>query len=297
MTYYLGEEIPAYEYKEEGSIEEIMQFYPIFKGEELAYFAIIAEDEDGGHVQISDVFVSELKQQKTNMGNIAFVYDTKGCYIISDGKVFCAKTYEIENPYRGRLDFTDEDILQQVKLLQAGKLVKKEIINIDAAAESKGLTAYLNVPFVSQEPPSNLCWAASVACIGNYLTGYSYTAPYIALYVYGSYYNQGATLSTALNALLSKYSINYIFSSATSAPSDSLIYNNLSAGYPVYSIWTWYSGSHATVIKAISTGTYVIVMDPEYGMSTAYKASGVYKYYSGYSGVQLKLCGYGAKTY
>ena len=154
-------------------------------------------------------------------------------------------------------------------------------------------SATLSVSVVSQLPYSNICWAASVACIGNYLTSSSYTAVDVAKTVYGTNFNQTASAETALGALKNIYGVGYTYH--VSVPSDDTIYNNLSKGYPIYSLWSYSSGNHATVIRGVLTNSYVMVMDPEFGFTTAWKNSGVYSYVSGYSGVTLELFAYGSK--
>ena len=73
------------------------------------------------------------------------------------------------------------------------------------------------------------------------------------------------------------------------------LYNNINGGYPVLGKWNRPNGIHFAVIRGISTGSHVLVMDPEYGFNYADKSSGVYSYVSGYCGETLTLTGYGAK--
>ncbi len=268
--------------------------YPIFRSGSVVLFAYeIQQGNDQPIIQLTECFTKELTKYCTTDDRIALLYDAKKCYILSTNGAteLCTFSYSVDS----RSDYSTSitsDALTYSKVVYT-ELVGKSPLNYSHTAGVARSSASLIVPFVSQNPPSNICWAASIACIGNYLTSYSITAISIAQSVYGSNWNQGASTSTALDALYNVYWIRYSYY-ANTAPTDSRIYNNISGGYPVYSRWRWTNGYHAGVIRGIETGSYVLVMDPEYGFIVANKSSTVYSYVSGYSGVTLTLAGYGS---
>lgn len=180
--------------------------------------------------------------------------------------------------------------------MELNSLNEIETINLSGRVSQRATNASksLGVSYVSQNPPSSICWAASMACIGNYLTSYSYSAKTFAQKVYGtSDWNKAASTATAVSGLKNVYGVSYI--AGVGRPSTSKIQSNINAGYPVYATWSYSGGRHATVVRGYSEISSIYVMDPEFGFTTAtYKLSG-FQYVSGYSGVTLTLDGYAAK--
>lgn len=296
----LGTPFYSYEYKDNTYEKTSYAWYPIIENNSIKSF-VLQNIQNANDVQLTDCYVSELNKYYLDHTAIALIYDANACYAASSNGLakigefgYIVKERDTIEAPGNVIDLYSENIEMHVpgEKVSSTEIMgaKKNVKRLNATASEANLT----VPFVSQNPPSNICWAASVACIGNYLTSNSYTAKDIAQSVFGNSWNQAATISTAMTALKSKYNVSYTKIGGT-APSDSKIYNNISAGYPVYSTWKWTNGSHATVIRGIKTGSYVFLMDPEYGYNVANKTSGVYSYTSGYSGVKLTLSGYGTK--
>lgn len=169
-----------------------------------------------------------------------------------------------------------------------------EISSIDALASSLSQSArsVIQVGYVTQNPPSNICWAACVASIANYRNGGSKTAKSVAQAYYGSSYNKGLP-NTMFPAVLSANGASgYTYYS--SWPSDSTINSNLDSGYPLVGILSVNGNTqstHAVVVSGCTTLISILVMDPEFGFTTAAKFGSSYAYSSGYSGASLRTIG------
>ena len=131
------------------------------------------------------------------------------------------------------------------------------------AALTAPISYNLNTPVVPQYS-FNICWAASAASIGNYLTtGADKTAVQVATWLNGSNFNQGATVYEALLALEGIYSLNCsdLYYAFDFDFIKSEIYNN---GHPIYTAFVEGTGSgdmrHAVFIDGYtdySSGSYI----------------------------------------
>ncbi|MBM6669003.1 C39 family peptidase [Lacrimispora saccharolytica] len=287
----LGEEIYSYEYVN-GNVEKMdYHVYPIFINGTLSMFAYRVPNENGEYdIQLTEALVDELRA--SNSGEeIALLYDAKHCFMVTKNTMTPLVEFSQIVDDRDRVESDDitRDQMEFNVLHASDTLSPQESVSQRSTKASKSLS----VPFVSQNPPSSICWAASMACIGNYLNSASYSAQTVAQKVYGSNWNRGATISTAVNALRSTYGISYAVGAGR--PSLSKIELNINSGYPVYSTWSYSGGSHATVIRGYTSVSSIYVMDPEFGFTTATNKLSGFQYVSGYSGVTLTLSGYASK--
>lgn len=305
----VGNEINSYEYT--NSALKILDYkiYPLSYNQKLIAFAIKYNTSDS--IQITTNLVNEVSANINSDIPFALIYDRNSCYIYTEKElILLHNTQEV----------SDRDDLNNVS---DKAFLKQSILNVYAPNESlenytnntyspldpstsTSATDYLNatssyspayitcsVSFVSQNPPSDYCWACCDACIGNSITGKNYTGINVATALWGSDYNHGASGDTAMVVLNSLYDTTYIYHS--SVPSDSVIYNSISNKKPLYSSWSFTGGSHATVIYGINTTNgYIYVMDPEYGFESALFSGSTYTFTSLHSGVKLTLTGYGA---
>lgn len=307
---YVGSPISAYELV--GGHAEILPsvFYPVISGSDILFFII---DNDGALTVFVDVegsFTSGLSEVSDTNERVALLYDSTGCYAVSNSTARKITTFGQEIAYRD--SFTDAN---QVAACVASENLILSTVSPKARIQRQRLTTVNNlstlsvnreitdvslyVSFVSQlinGNSSNICWAASIACIGNYLTDYSYTAVEVAQMFFSDHdYNHGVGIPNIGAAMYQSYGVYYRYY-AQSAPDDSLLITNLNAGYPVYSSWSWmYNnqyGSHATVIRGIQQSTdCVFLMDPEYGFYVADRSSDTYSY-TNVNGLVLTLDGY-----
>lgn len=301
---YLGEPIFAYELRDDCLYELDYSFYPITSNGQILFFAI----KDSIGVSLSQGLVKELSVFVDNSVDVALVYDKYSCYALTYDRVELLCTFSEPVAYRS----TFEDELQilnystaaniQFAPISAQQSLSANLTISPPRAQNKLASAgradvALIVPFVTQNPPSSLCWAASIACIGNYLTGSSYTAAQIAQFHYGNSTTTPPALTTIYSILNNRYGVYYYYTSS-SAPNDLTIVENISNGFPLYARWGYSGGNHAGVIRGIyQSVSCVFVMDPEYGFSVAYKSSGNYSYVSAYSAVTLTLNGVVAEWY
>ncbi len=289
--------INSYECSNQKIVEIPVKTYPVLISDKLAYFAVITDTGNGDHsIQITECYVDVLGKDTTCYNNLTLVYDDSACYLIefTSGEVRKIFIYP-EIPERDSFDPTT--MLNTIKNISEAQNDYKSGQEIHLSlCNTKGVrsAAQLYVPWVPQTG-QHTCWAASVACIGNYLTSYWHSEQYIAQSVFGTDWDYPASIDVALGALYSEYIVSYPYYAYTSVPTDTRMYNNISNGYPVYSRWVYSGTGHACVIRGISTGSYVMVVDPAFGNTTAYKSNGTYSYYSSVYGYTLTMAGYGAK--
>lgn len=288
---YLASPIPVYEYIDNSLSKMRISYYPLFSAGELAAFAIWDESSDS--FSITAALVPETKALISTNSSQAFVYDRDSCFLLMDGAYHHLLDSEMVTESRNDLDdcipaddvpCSDNNALQAVPFSDIMPLA---------------VTATCNVSYVTQNGATNYCWAATVACIGNYLTGKSKTAIEIAKSYWGTNYNKSLEPSIAVNVLKSQYNKSYTYKSYV--PTDSTLYNNLISGYPLYGrmINPNSAQTHAVTIYSYSmTGGYIAVMDPEYSYGIVVYSkytSGVgyrYGYTSPASGNDLYLCEY-----
>ena len=107
-------------------------------------------------------------------------------------------------------------------------------------AENEDLSKDIILNYVTQQPYEYICWAASIACITNYIRGTSYTAVEIAQDCLGSNFNQKLGFP-AITDLLNEYLDDAAYYTGAENLFDSHIMGNLSQGYPLlgvfYSEW------------------------------------------------------------
>lgn len=296
-TFSIGESIPTYEYVNGSLVHTSFYMYPIFSNGNLLFFAIEIFGEGSGDVswQLTPCYVDDISKYENSAEPIALIYDTSNCYIVSDDSANLIYTFC--EPVSNRSEFTDET--QVCAVVAASGISQGEVI---ASQTITSITAkagvMLNkVPFIGQSPFKNLCWAASVAMVGQYKTGSKQLVSYIAQQVY-PIGNFDLTLDlTGTRGILNKiYSIGYNNYSESAVPSDDLMTRNLANSNPLITRWSGSSKSHCMVIRGIeSSPASVYIVDPEVGYATVQKKSGKYQYV-GKNGGTFTLGGYVCKN-
>lgn len=224
------------------------------------------------------------------LDEFAVIYDVQSSYLY-DG-VRLIKLRDVGITVESRVEVTEENLLDAAIVLN--NIDTDYVLEYTTNVSNARTPVYYscNVSFVSQNPPSNICWAASAACIANYLRGTNYTAVSVARGWFGTNYNQLLELGYE-DDVLAQCGVSYTYKHQV--PSGGVIFNNIYNGYPVQATFRWTSGSeigyHDVVIYGInSIAGYLYVMDPEFGFSsTTYTASIGHRYVSEYSGVTLTL--------
>ena len=289
---YLGNAFPVYEY-ENGNLNEVtFKFYPLYIQNELVAVAI-ANRVDGEQcsAQISRRIAFDINQAGAEINDeVCCVYDAEGLKLLCNGK-FNLLSKTIDNHFC--------EILSPNDIVLTGKTAKlasdRVALSTDLMIEYTSLQAQnyyaVTVTSVSQNYPTyqHLCWAASVACIGNKIKSKSKTAYNVACAYRPGNPDQAGYTSDAVSALSSIYGVSYYGYSAR--PSDTRILTNITDGYPIYGQFTGGYISHAVVIYGISvTGGYISIMDPftpgKYTIYSAYDSTNVcytYAYISPYA--------------
>lgn len=277
----------AYDYTD-GGIVYNSEFIPLLYRDELVAWVIKTEDSI---YQFSTALVDEINEILVNNMQFAIIYDIDTSYLY-DGE-YLYPLAEVSLLVEDRVELENAQVLEAFEVL-LGCINNSTDLQYTSTINNARTPIYYscNVSFVTQEPPSNMCWAASAACIANYLNGTNLTAADVAKSWYDttiySEYNYGLTIGLQ-DDVLEEYGIDYIY--RNQVPSDGIIFDNIYNGYPVQATFEWSNGYHDVVIYGINTiGGYIYIMDPEFGFCEAtYELYGGYTYVSGYSGVTLTL--------
>lgn len=145
-----------------------------------------------------------------------------------------------------------------------------------------------------------LCWAATTACIVNYVKDTNYDAQDVLV--------KCGDIATGPNygmdrkdmpKVFQRYGMSYQYKNYV--PTISIIEKNIKNDYPMFGSFYWgksYNnpeGGHSGTIYGCTTSNQdsslncIYVMDPQYGAETAMYSSGTYKYIAGSSGYAVWL--------
>lgn len=256
--------------------------YPITENHELIAFAI----NNDGKFQISTGLVQDINNTVDTNTPFALIYDKKGCYLYSADRFALLKETSLKDTSRSVLDVNNVTV--DTNNLELSALIDSRSLGYTNLFQAKASCEECPVDFVSQNPPSNICWAAVIASIANYCNGTSLTAVSVAQAFYGaSNYDRGINDSVA-PSIFDDYDLSYTYKNQK--PSDNVMLGNIQDDYPIYGSFTWSGGRHGGVIYGINViGGYIYIMDPESGFTSASASSSGYKYVSDYSNVTLTL--------
>lgn len=286
----IGSAINAYEYTEDG-FQEIIKFYPLYYNSEIVALSTTTDDE---HYQIETALANKIAQ--SGIENVAIIYDAENCYLY-DGSDFIL-VFDGLTTFEGRaLLFNSRDVADTSKLLLTG-LYQSENLDYYLPLDNRASSIYrCNVLYITQQPYNNLCWAASTACITNYVKGRALTTEMVAREFYNSsvILDQAQSPETVEALMNNKYNLNYKYKNQR--PSDSTILTNIKNNYPIYGSFFWYDSknnlyAHGTTIFAIDLmDGYISVMDPITGAYTAYYNNnyGTYTYIPSYNATTFTL--------
>lgn len=282
----IGNEIKVYEVERDNTlIEAEYSLFPIFVNGTIKYTICKGE----GVVQISSEFANDINKHKNE--HISIVNDKQAVYIFKQETKGIIKILNISEPVdtRGILDVANIPNNVNANMVEPIYDATYKLTHVAIKSDSIIPTITLAAPVVLQKY-SNICWAASVASVGNYLTKKSYSAVDVAKGYLGKDFNHSKTLEDSKNALKKMYNISYKHYSYNTPPDEMKIYNNLSAGYPLIGRWKTSSSTHQTVIRGIKhTSGCIYVMDPEQGYVIAYGNGNKFSYY--YKSIKVTLIG------
>lgn len=270
----VGNAIKSYEYID-GKFSFMRDYYPLFSEGSLVAFAI---DTNNGQFQVETKLSKSVELLDKQCA--ALIFDRNSCFVW-DGESL-DKIADFGEIVVGRDSLAMDD---------DSTFIGVEVVDINSSSSlgyiqkpsSRATAFYLNLGYVTQQPYTDLCWAASIASITNYYHGTSYNAVQIADR-YSSGFRGPLSFSAAVSFLRTVSGKAY--TAYTSAPSESIIENNMARGHPIFGYFTvsGQSYSHAGTVYGIDTvRNFISVMDPMSGPVTA-NSSGFFYSYVSYSG-------------
>ena len=284
----VGNEIKLYEYTTVGFVE-LRSSYPLFYQGEIVALAI---ETDVQQYQIA----AEIGQliNELQLESLAVVYDRVGVYAYDGQRFYLLKENPLEVENRLSVSIGSVPDTTAITVSNLGNGIPLNYVSNPNNNTRSGVMASCAINHVSQLPYKNICWAAVIASIVNFRNGTNLTAAKVAQNYYGlpeSSFNQGLQ-NLYVQTVLESYGVyGYQFYSAE-FPDAGIIYNNLNAGYPLYTgIGNGEDAWHAVTVFSIHMlDGYVIVMDPlEANYQYSYYANGVFSYYSPTMGMNVEL--------
>lgn len=261
----IGNPIYTYVYSS-GSFTENAKIYPISNDNQLILLAV----DYNGMITITTQLVETLKNIVDFDDPFTIIYDSYGCYILTDDSRTQVVEYDVDHESADLSSLPDNNLYlrNEIKLT---KLADCQPLPYDATpiAQYTNEPYYYSscaVPAVNQLPDRSICWAACVASIVNYRTGTNLTAKDVAIRVHGANYNQGYK-AEYIAGLLSTYGVSY--QAQRFYPTDYQIFINLDYNYPLYGRWIQPDGKpqHACLICGIdSRNKRLTLMDPMGGV-------------------------------
>lgn len=160
----IGHPIQTYIYQD-NSFEQGFLLYPIMNNGQLALFAI----ENEGDFQLTTALVNEISQLVDGSDPFAIVYDRNSSYLYTNGSFILLGTSNLTDDSRSSLTGTAVNSRIQLDTTSLSETIDFEYVPVTPASTY----AYYecDVEYVTQNPPSNICWAASIASIVNYCNG------------------------------------------------------------------------------------------------------------------------------
>lgn len=298
LTY--SDSVMAYDYTDEGLVFN-SEFIPI-KYEERVIGWVIKKLSDGEiFYQFTTAFAQEVNRIADDDTEFAIIYGYDASYLYDGKEIYTIGKVSI--PVEGR------SVLEGSEQIEGKNVILQSISSsYELSYSNPYLNARLpvyfscNVKYVSQPKNSKLCWAASAACIVNYLKNMDLNAEAVAIKWCGTtkYDEYNCYLDVGLeDDVLDKYDVSYTYKKQM--PSSNVLLVNIKGGYPVLGTFLNKATyiAHDVVIYGTNIMSGVIyIMDPEYGFSsTSTSVSNVYTYVSPVSGATLTLYGAACKNW
>lgn len=234
-------------YEPEKSVQDEIYYYPILDAQDnIVLLMSIMGTTQGWNLSISEEWVDGLQQMGDittdvvfyKTGDVLYAENKRGSYVIAG---------EVEHGIRSFQCESYESKKQHISEINT-RFVKADTENIElsdtnrydgyapafsTSTSSSKICALYNKQL---QGSYNLCWAASVATICNYLNGTNVTAKNVADKM-GIGYNTGAGLYEA-QAALSRYGVTYNNYNASLNAQNRMSWNelktNINNKYPVY---------------------------------------------------------------
>lgn len=283
----IGVPIQTYNYVE-GAFVRSHDMYPLTADDRLVLWAIPIN----GQFQITSSLVSEINTSIDFNTPLALVYDASNAYIYSNQSFSILKYFNEEVESRGVLNTNARRAVQGIDTVSLSQNTSLGYERNNQDMQRTTPTNFsCNVSYVTQHPYNNLCWAASVASIVNYVNGTSLDAATVAKKYYGNTNFDQSINRDNLTEKIQGYGLKY-YRFSNYGDFDNKILSSICADYPVGGSFDVVEGAyHATVIFGINViAGRIQVMDPEFGSTTAILSSdGNYTYVSSYANTTLVL--------
>lgn len=282
---YIANPLITYEYTDQGFASNI-EMYPLLENNTIVAWAIENISGNNKSYQISSDLIHDINTTISTYNNIAILYDSVGCYLLHNSNITLLNKISLQIENRKILPSDITFILKEIELYTI-----KDCVKLNYSSSPQTRSSYyteLGVEFVSQRPPSNMCWAATIACIANYINGTNLVALNVAMSHYGmTNFNSTLPIGDEVDILSNTYNINYTH--RNQRPSDNAIIKNINNNYPLYCIFKVPNSTIRHVVTLYGyhiTAGYYFIMDPAFGnaMTTYDSSVGTHIYTSGYSG-------------
>lgn len=288
---YISGKVPVYEYTSNGFVE-LSNLYLLFEDNEIVTLMYNAGES---HYQIMTSLAMDISQ--ANLTNVALIYDRNGCYLYDGTKVTLLGNADIIVEGRGDVNEASARKLSKVQLIDITNTQKLGYVS--NCMQTRAQANYiLGVSYVTQLPYNKICWAATTACIVNYVKGTSLTAKQVAIAKWGStdFDNEGLSTKNSVSFMNSKYNMGYTYHNYV--PSDDVMLSNIQKGYPIWGSFVNSNSRHAVTIYGINViAGRIMIMNPTSGATTGYASSGGYTFVSSYSGNTFTFENAGCKTW
>ena len=288
LTY--SDSVMAYDYTDKGLVFN-SEFIPI-KYEERVIGWVIKKLSDGEvFYQFTTAFAQEVNRIADDDTEFAIIYGYDASYLYDGKEIYTIGKVSI--PVEGRSVLEGSEQIEDKNAILQSISSSYELSYSNPYLNAR-LPVYFscNVKYVSQPKDSLLCWAASAACIVNYLNNIDLRADDVAIKWFKttnySEYNKGL-VSGLQDDVLEMYEVSYTYKNKI--PSSDILLRNIQGKYPVFATFRHDSSYHDVVIYGVNIMSGVTyIMDPEYGFcSSSNSSSNICTYVSGYSGVTLTL--------
>lgn len=277
----LGEQIPTYILSDDDPVETSSYVYPLYSGNEL--IAHITSFYVGNTLEsmISTELSSVVNELLNENSTYAIVYDCDGVQLVSSQGIEPIAEYSTDPNLGSVYSYVEDNsdlALYIASTNEAASTIPIAFDSIDVMGTNGSGNTSMEV-YKYYQGNTLLCWAYSVASIGNTLFGSElHTGVEVAMIYWGSDYNRGLAIAGAIDTLNFVYPCYYEVSSSTL--SESTAYDHIDAGFPIYMNYQTpdTKHAHAVVLRAINTSShYFSIMNPGSGTYQGYtNTSGAY---------------------
>lgn len=261
----IGDSIKTYNLVN-NSWESGRELYPIIDNGRLVLWVI----SDSGDYLLSNGLTKEVNNVISTETPFALLYDANSAYIYTDSKAvkIYEFTYTVET--RSQLGLSTETTFNNII---TNSLSNSVSLTYGVSPRAVINTVSCNVRYVPQNY-THTCWAATTACIYNYLNNLSGSAALddeaVARTIFGNLFNQGIEWDE-VTGILNEFDIDY---RGTTSPG--LIHSSISRGYPVFGFFDVIEGAKhaATIYSSNLINGGMTVMDPQGGSYLVSVAAG-----------------------